>query len=124
MSTTAFLLILVCLLISVKVAGWIFHHLRFPVVIGQLLVGIIAGPSVSGWVHPNQMLDIFSNIGAILLLFIAGLETDMKQMREVGGAAFTAAVLLLCRWCCFCSDGWLFSLGLSFFRGIAYCDEC
>jgi len=93
MSTTTFLLVLVCLLVAVKLASWIFQQLRFPVVIGQLLVGIIAGPSVLGWVHPSQGLDIFSNIGAILLLFIAGIETDMKQMREVGGAAFTAAVL-------------------------------
>ncbi len=93
MSTTTFLLVLVCLLVSVKIAGWIFQHLRFPVVIGQLLVGIIAGPSVLGWVHPSEMLDIFSTIGAILLMFIAGLETDMKQMRAVGGAAFTAASL-------------------------------
>jgi Kef-type K+ transport system membrane component KefB len=93
MSTTAFLLVLVCLLVSLKIAGWIFHYLRFPVVIGQLLVGIIAGPSVLGWVHPSQVLDVFSTIGAILLMFIAGLETDMQQMRAVGGAAFTAASL-------------------------------
>jgi len=93
MSTTAFLLVLFCLLVSVKIAGWIFQRLRFPVVIGQLLVGIIAGPSVLGWVHPSQTLDVFSNIGAILLLFIAGLETNMKQMRAVGGAAFTSASL-------------------------------
>jgi Kef-type K+ transport system membrane component KefB len=93
MSTTAFLLVLVCLLISLKIAGWVFQHLHFPVVIGQLLVGVIAGPSVLGWVHPSQILDVFSSIGVILLMFIAGLETDMKQMRAVGGAAFTAASL-------------------------------
>ena len=91
MSTTTFLLVLVGLLVSVKIVGWIFQHLRFPVVIGQLLVGIIAGPSLLGWVHPNDTLDVFSTIGAILLMFIAGLETDMQQMRAVGGAAFTAA---------------------------------
>ena len=93
MSTTSFLLVLVCLLVSVKIVGWIFQYLRFPVVIGQLLVGIVIGPSLLGWVHPSQTLDIFSTIGAVLLLFIAGLETDMKQMRAVGGAAFTAASL-------------------------------
>src|SRR5438045_6829748 len=93
MSTTTFLLVLFCLLVSVKIVGWIFQRLRFPVVIGQLLVGIVAGPSVLGWVHPSPTLDVFSTIGAVLLLFIAGLETDMKQMRAVGGAAFTAASL-------------------------------
>lgn len=93
MSTTTFLIVLVCLIVSLKVAEWLFKRLRLPVVIGQLLVGVIAGPSVLGWVHPSQSLDIFSSIGVILLMFIAGLETDMKQMRVVGGAAFTAASL-------------------------------
>lgn len=93
MSTTTFLIVLVGLLVSAKIAGWIFQQLRLPVVIGQLLVGVIVGPSLLGWVNPNPTLDIFANIGVILLMFIAGVETDMKQMREVGGAAFTTASL-------------------------------
>jgi Kef-type K+ transport system membrane component KefB len=91
MSATTLLILIACLLIAAKVAGWLCHRLRLPAVLGQLLVGIIAGPSLLGWVHLDPVLNSFADIGVILLMFIAGLETDMKQMRRVGGAAFVSA---------------------------------
>jgi len=91
MSATTLLMLIACLLIVANVVGWLCHHLRIPVVLGQLLVGIIAGPSLFGWVHLDPVLNSFGNIGVILLMFITGLETDMKQMRQVGGAAFISA---------------------------------
>src|SRR5260370_5556826 len=91
MSSTTLLILIACLLIAAKIAGWLCHSLRTPAVLGQLLVGVIAGPSLLGWVHFDPVLNSFANIGVILLMFIAGLETDMKQMRQVGGAAFISA---------------------------------
>jgi len=91
MSSTTLLILIACLLIAAKIAGWLCHSLRTPAVLGQLLVGVIAGPSLLGWVHLDPVLNSFANIGVILLMFIAGLETDMKQMRQVGGAAFISA---------------------------------
>src|SRR5260370_16240084 len=88
MSATTFLFLIACLLIVAKVAGWLCHSLRIPVVLGQLLVGVIAGPSLLGWVHLDLVLNSFASIGVVLLMFIAGLETDMRQMRQVGAAAF------------------------------------
>ncbi len=93
MSTTVFLILLACLLIAAKFAGWICHHLRVPAVLGQLLVGVIAGPSLLGWVQVNPTLDAFANLGVIILMFIAGIETDMQEMRKVGGAAFVSATM-------------------------------
>jgi Kef-type K+ transport system membrane component KefB len=93
MSATTLLILIACLLIAAKVAGWLCHSLRIPGVLGQLLVGVIAGPSLLGWVHLDPVLNSFATIGVILLMFMAGLETDMKQMRQVGGAAFTSASL-------------------------------
>lgn len=91
MSTTPLLILIACLLIAAKFAGWLCHRLHIPAVLGQLLVGIIAGPSLLGWVHLDPVLNAFANIGVILLMFIAGLETDMKQMRQIGGVAFISA---------------------------------
>jgi len=62
-----------------------------PSVLGQLLIGVIAGPSFLAWVHPDPTVNIFSSICVIILMFIAGMETDIKQMRQVGGAAFVSA---------------------------------
>ncbi|HTK05657.1 MAG TPA: cation:proton antiporter [Ktedonobacteraceae bacterium] len=91
MSVTTFLLLTACLLIAAKCAGWIFQRLRLPTVLGQLLVGVLVGPSLLGWVHTEPIMDAFANLGVIILMFMAGLETDMKQMRQVGGAAFISA---------------------------------
>lgn len=93
MSITSLLLLLACLLIVVKIVGWCCARIGIPPVLGQLLVGVVAGPSVLGWVHPDAMMDAFSNIGVIILMFVAGLETDMQQMRRVGGVAFLSATL-------------------------------
>ncbi len=93
MPVATLLILLACLLIAAKFAGWLCNRIHMPAVLGQLLVGVVAGPSLLGWVHTGAVLDAFSTIGVILLMFIAGLETDMKQMREVGKAAFTSASL-------------------------------
>ncbi len=91
--SASFLILLVCLLIAAKVAGWISQKLGMPPVLGQLLAGIIIGPSVLGWVHDSSLIDTFASIGVILLMFIAGLETDTRQMRSVGGVAFISAAI-------------------------------
>ncbi|MBE3561742.1 MAG: cation:proton antiporter [Ktedonobacteraceae bacterium] len=93
MSATSLLILLAGLLIAAKIAGWICTRLNIPPVLGQLLIGTLAGPSLLGLVHPNALLNAFANIGVIILMFIAGLETDMQQMRRVGGAAFISATM-------------------------------
>jgi Kef-type K+ transport system membrane component KefB len=97
MSVTTFLALIACLLIAAKFAGWLCQRIGIPSVLGQLLMGVLVGPSLLGWVHPGNLLDTFGNLGVIILMFIAGLETDMQQMRQVGRAAFisaTAGVIL------------------------------
>lgn len=91
--SASFLILLACLLVAAKVAGWISQKLGMPPVLGQLLAGIVIGPSVFGWVHDSSLIDTFASIGVILLMFIAGLETDMRQMRSIGGAAFRSATM-------------------------------
>ena len=70
MSATTFIILLACLLIAAKFAGWLCHRLRIPGVLGQLLVGVVAGPSLLGWVHLDPILNSFANIGVILLMFM------------------------------------------------------
>ena len=89
----SFLLLFAGLLIGAKVVGWCSQKLGMPSVLGQLVVGILIGPSLLGWVHSNLVIETFSNIGVIILMFIAGLETDTKQMRQVGRVAFLSASL-------------------------------
>ena len=53
-----------------------------PAVIGQLLVGIILGPAMLGWVTNNNFVHIFSEIGVVILMFMAGLESDLDLLKK------------------------------------------
>ncbi len=88
---TSYLVSIACLLIAAKVAGWLCQRIGIPPVLGQLVVGVLGGSSLLGWVHPDALLGSLAGLGVILLMFIAGMETDMKQMRQVGVAALVSA---------------------------------
>ncbi|GHO90248.1 sodium:proton antiporter [Reticulibacter mediterranei] len=93
MSVPSFLALTACLLLVAKGAGWLCQRVRLPSVLGQLLVGVLIGPSFLHLVAPNELISSFANIGVIILMFLAGMETDMQQMRQVGVAAFVSASL-------------------------------
>lgn len=73
---------LAIILIAAKIAGDISVRLGQPTVLGQLLIGVIIGPAVFGFVDASSMISELSTIGVILLMFIAGLETDLQEFRK------------------------------------------
>ncbi|MBE3570540.1 MAG: cation:proton antiporter, partial [Bacillales bacterium] len=75
-----------------KLAGNISVRLGQPTVLGELLVGIVLGPSVLGVIHDTDILKEMSEIGVILLMFIAGMETDLKEFSRSGKASTLVAV--------------------------------
>ena len=60
---------------------------RHTSVVGELLAGAIIGPQLLGWLDHNQFLDALSELGVILLLFTAGLETHIRDLAEVKGTS-------------------------------------
>jgi Kef-type K+ transport system membrane component KefB len=91
-ATTQMLLPLAGVLLGAMAAAQISHRFGLPAVFGELLLGLLVGPSVLGWVSPSATLSLLANVGVILLMFMAGLETDMHQMRQVGRASLLTAV--------------------------------
>ncbi|MEK4046438.1 cation:proton antiporter [Paenibacillus sp. FSL H8-0048] len=87
-----FILYLLLILLFTKLAGDLSVRLGQPAVLGKLLVGILLGPAVLGWVQPGAFIHYMSEIGVLLLMFMAGLETDLRQLRENWKAAFAVAV--------------------------------
>jgi Kef-type K+ transport system membrane component KefB len=59
----------------------LFPGLRLPSVVGEIVVGIVLGPSVLGWVRVDLPLEVLSLLGLAFLLFLAGLEIDLRQLR-------------------------------------------
>lgn len=80
------------ILVAAKFAGIASQRFGLPAVFGKLLVGVLLGPSLLGFIHNGPALRTIADIGVLLLMFIAGLETDVEQMRRVGAASFLAAV--------------------------------
>ncbi|MGE6257276.1 cation:proton antiporter [Heyndrickxia sporothermodurans] len=78
---------LAIILIASKIAGSLSVRLKQPSVLGKLLIGIVLGPSVLGLINETDALEEFSQIGVILLMFIAGLETDIDEFKRTGKAS-------------------------------------
>ena len=76
------LLPLAGILLGAKLAAQISHRAGLPAVFGELLLGLALGPSLLGWLAPTETLHLLADIGVILLMFMAGLETDVVAMRQ------------------------------------------
>lgn len=86
-----FLLEIALILVAVKIAGHLSKKIGQPAVFGELLVGVILGPSLLGWVQQSDMLRDLAEIGVILLMFLAGLETDVNEFKRTAyGSTLTA----------------------------------
>lgn len=81
------------LLLAAQLAGWLFARLKQPVVIGEVLAGLLVGPAVLGLVHDGEILEFLAELGAIFLLFMVGLETRLRDILAVGKEAFLVAAL-------------------------------
>ena len=81
------------ILAAAKLMAEICERLRQPAVVGEILAGVVIGPSLLGWVQPSELISILAEIGVIFLLFNVGLETKPAAIFRVGKRAAVVAVL-------------------------------
>ena len=93
MESYQFLLALALILIFTKVFGLMTAKVHLPQVVGALIAGIILGPSGIGLLTESDFLLKTSEIGVIMLMFIAGIDTDINELKRTGPAACLIAVL-------------------------------
>lgn len=102
----SFLIIVSTILITARIFGEICRKLNQPVVIGEILAGVLLGPSLLGGIFPDLFKEIFiaqpraygafdglASMGIILLMFIAGFEVDLKQIRKQGKQAASISLM-------------------------------
>lgn len=77
-----FIATLAGILLVTQLVSHVFTRVGIPDVIGQILVGVIAGPALLNWIHPGGMINEFQEIGVIILMFIAGLESDLSLLKK------------------------------------------
>lgn len=79
--------------VAAKLAAELFERLKQPAVAGEILAGVLIGPSVLNLVAPGELTDALAEIGVLFLLFLVGLETKPVDIFRVGARAMLVAVL-------------------------------
>ncbi|MGN2244538.1 cation:proton antiporter [Frateuria sp. GZRR33] len=92
------LLTLFLVFVAAQIGAEIAQRLKLPGVVGEIAAGCVIGPSLLGWISPDQVmpgtpLDVLAEIGVVLLLFSVGLETRLEDLKRVGKIAFLVGVL-------------------------------
>ena len=93
MNSYEYLLDLALILLSTKVLGLLTRRVCMPQVVGALLAGLILGPACLGVLKGTEFIHQVSEIGVIVLMFCAGLETDIQELKRTGKASFIIAFL-------------------------------
>lgn len=88
-----FLLSLALIFFFAKIAGMIAEKFHMPQVVGEIVAGLLIGPSILNWVQLSDTLSVLAECGVILLMFMAGLETDLKKMLKSGVKSFLVALI-------------------------------
>lgn len=78
---------LAIIIIAAKLCGIAARKCKAPQVVGEIVAGLLIGPSILGWVNQSDFLLQLAEIGVILLMFSAGLETDLKDLMKTGPIA-------------------------------------
>src|SRR4051794_37159420 len=99
------LLIVFTIAVLAPVLADLVPRVRLPVVVLEIVLGLLVGPQVLGWAEPSPIITVFSRFGMAFLFFVAGLEIDFKAIR---GRPITTAAF-----------GWLLSLGIALAVGLA-----
>lgn len=84
MEDFSFLRDLAILLFSAKAFGILARKLHAPEVVGEILAGVLIGPAILGFVSETDFITKMAEIGVIMLMFEAGLATDMKKLKQTG----------------------------------------
>ena len=114
---------LALILVTTLVLAHLSRLLNMPAVIGELLAGILIGPALLGWLAPSHTISLFAEIGVIILMFLAGLESDLDLLKKyfkpgmlvamIGVIVPVAVVFVFGR-------SWGFNMTSSLFLGITF----
>lgn len=74
-----------------KLGAELAERLKQPGIIGEILAGVIIGPSLLGWIHPNDLLKTLADLGVMFLLFRVGLEVKASDLMRLGARATLVA---------------------------------
>lgn len=93
METYQFLFDLAVILLGTKLLGLVTRRFHMPQVVGALLAGLLLGPAVCNIIGSTDFIADSAEIGVIVLMFCAGMETDVNELKKSGRASFVIAII-------------------------------
>lgn len=93
MATEQLFVSIIIILVAARILGELFQRIGQPPLVGELLAGLIIGPSILGLVLPSTDLHVLSNLAVFFLMFLAGLEMDPREIRRAGGSAIVISIV-------------------------------
>ncbi len=78
---------------AAELLGLLSRKVKLPQVVGQIIAGLLIGPCLLGWVNNTEYIKIFAEVGVVLIMFSAGLETNLKTLVKTGPIALFMAVM-------------------------------
>lgn len=96
---------------SAKLLAELFERMNQPGIVGEILAGVLVGPSVLNWVAPNEIFSFLSELGVMFLLFRVGLEVKPAELMKLGGDATIVAI---------CGVITPFAMGWGILAGLGY----
>src|SRR6266480_5762916 len=91
--TTTFLFDLAIAVAAALLFSLLFYKLRLPMIVGQLVAGMVVGPFGLGLIRDTTAIDFLATLGIILLLFVVGLELDPRKFGKVGSRVFVLSTV-------------------------------
>ena len=91
METYEILRDLAIIIVSAKLFGLIARKCKAPMVVGEIIAGLIIGPCLLNVVQPSDFISQMAEIGVILIMFSAGLETNLQELKKSGLIALLIA---------------------------------
>ncbi len=88
----SYLLFIAVILLSTKFLGLVTQRFNMPQVVGALIAGVLLGPACLGLVEKTEFITELAEIGVIVLMFTAGMETDLNELKKSGLASFLIAL--------------------------------
>ncbi|TGN56943.1 cation:proton antiporter [Paracoccus liaowanqingii] len=116
------LLALVILIAAARMGGEIATRTRQSPMLGEIIAGLLLGPTALNLISPNETLEFLGHLGILFMTFLAGMETDLRMLRKVAGpSVLVSAFGIVLSVALGFAVGWLFDFGLasSLFLGAA-----
>ncbi len=92
MESYIFLFDLAIILLTTKVLGIVSNKFHMPQVVGALLAGLVFGPACFGIIQNSDFIETTAELGVVVLMFCAGMETDVKELKNSGKSSFIIAI--------------------------------